>query len=465
MRKLINITLLMALMSLTSCLEGKDSTSGHEGPKTDKEAKVETYYTCSMHPQVKEEKAGKCPICHMGLTKVEIEKDSMNHGDHSGHMMAKEEVIYHCESDPTVTSKAPGECPLDGTPLVKKTMRNKAMAVVAKVKLRKSQLEHFRADIFPVTTMKMEKKIRMLGTLRKSEEKESNIPARVPGRVEDVLVQSTGSLIKKGDAVLKLYSPQLLTGGEEYLIARRNYFSNRKSKEFRELYQQSRERLKLWGVQDFQLETWAKEKKIPRTITIYSPVTGIVERKNAVIGKYFKEGQSFFDLVDLSSLWVELDVYEHDSALVRLGQNVELEFTAYPGEMWQGQVDFVSPVLNQKTRTLKIRTTLKNTEGKLRPGMVGSASLTVKLSGEPLVIPKSAVIDTGKRKVVWQEVSKERYQAKTIRTGFESSGYVEVKEGLEENDKVVIEGNFLLDAQAKLFGGYGDENSGGQHAH
>ncbi len=462
MNLLIKVFIIGTLsLGFSSCQENKESTH------TESTNKVETYYTCSMHPQIKEDKPGKCPICHMGLTKVEVE-----HDEHHGHQaMAQEskgeETIYYCESDPSVTSQAPGECPLDGTPMLKKKNTSKALKVVAKVKLRKSQVDHFKADVFPVTTMKMERKIRILGSLRKSEEKESNIPARVPGRVEDVFVQSTGSFIKKGDPVLKLYSPRLLTGGEEYLIARKNYFSNKKSREFRELYQQSRERLKLWGVQDFQLETWAKSKKIPREITIYSPVTGIVETKNAVVGKYFKEGQSFFDLVDLSSLWVELDVYEHDSALVSLGQKVDIQFTAYPGETWSGQVDFVSPVLNQKTRTLKIRTTLDNSSGKLRPGMVGSASLSVSLEGMPLVIPKTAVIDTGKRKVVWLEVSNNRYQAQEVQTGFESSGYVEVKEGLKENDKVVIEGNFLLDAQAKLFGGYEDRKGegGGHHDH
>jgi len=426
-------------------------------------SKVESFYTCSMHPQIREEKAGKCPICHMGLTKVEIDRDESEHSEHSGMDNQTKEPLYYCESDPTVTSKVPGECPLDGTPLLEK---KQAQETVAKVKLRKRQLKHFRASVFSVTTMKMEKKIRLLGSLMKSEEKESNIPARVPGRVEEVLVQSTGSLIKKGDAVVKLYSPKLLTGGEEYLIARKNYLSNRKNREFGDLFKQSRERLKQWGVQDSQLEDWAKKSQVPREITIYSPVTGIVESKNAIQGKYFKEGQVFFNLVDLSSLWVELDVYEHDSALIGLGQVVKLEFNAYPGELWSGNVDFVSPVLDMKTRTLKIRTTLKNAEGKLRPGMVGSAALTIKLPGEPMVVPKTAIIDTGKRKVVWLEISPGVYEAKVVFTGFQSEGYVEVKRGLKVGDNVVTEGNFLLDAQAQLFGGYKEMSAeGGHHAH
>ena len=449
-----NILLLIILgLFVTGCFE-KEKTKQHV-----EKSKIETYYTCSMHPQIKQDKPGKCPICGMGLTKVEVE-----HDEHAGHSASSksEEVVYYCQSDPSVTSKTAGECPLDGTPLIKKMPSSET---VAKVKLRKSQVKHFKADVFEVTTMKMQKKIRLLGTLLKSEEKESNIPARVPGRVEEVFVQSTGSFIKKGDPVLKLYSPKLLTGGDEYLIARKNYFSNRKNKEFKDLYEQSIQRMKLWGVLDKQLESWAKINKVPREITIYSPVTGIVEKKNAIKGKYFKEGQSFFDLVDLNSLWVEMDVYEHDSALVNIGQVAELEFSAYPGDIWEGKIDFISPVLDKKTRTLKIRTTLNNNEGKLRPGMVGTASVTLDLQGMPLVIPRTAIIDTGKRKVVWIDNGNNRYQAKKVHTGFESQGYVEIKHGLSEGEKVVIDGNFLLDAQAQLFGGYEEKSMPAGHQH
>lgn len=134
------------------------------------------------------------------------------------------------------------------------------------------------------------------------------------------------------------------------------------------MYQKSIERLKLFGVLESQLEQWAKDNKVPREITIYSPVTGIVEHKNAIQGKYFKEGQSFFDLVDLASMWVEMDVYEHDSSIVKIGQEVEIEFSAIPGEVHTGKINFIDPIINSKTRTLKVRTTLENPEGSLRPG-------------------------------------------------------------------------------------------------
>lgn len=434
----------------------EDSAHKHEDEVHTKD-EVEIFYTCSMHPQIKESHPGKCPICGMGLTKIEKEIDPIESGEDmpKDGESQKDKPPYYCQDDPTVRSLAPGECPLDGTPLIKE---EPSRAVIGRVKLRKSQVSHFKADIFKVTPMKMRKEIRLLGTVMKSERRQSNIPAQVPGRVEDVFIQSTGALIKKGDPVLKLYSPKLLTTGEEYLIARKNYLNHSKNSQFKDLYSQARERLKLWGILDKQLKAWEKKGEIPREIVIYSNVTGIVEKKNAVVGKYFNEGSSFFDLVDLSKVWVELDVYEHDAGLIENGQSVIMEFNSYPGEVWEGQIDFISPVLDELSRTLKVRTTLTNDKGKLKPGMAANAVVEIKLEGMPLVIPRSAVIDTGKRKIVWLKTGKIRYQAVEVQTGFESSGHVEIKSGLKEGEEVVIQGNFLLDAQAELFGGYDGED-------
>ncbi len=454
MNKLIFVVLLMFISSCQKEFkEGPEATHAH--------STVESYYTCSMHPEIKETKAGKCPICHMNLTKVEVEIDEPGTN--------KSEIVpvktsYQCKDFPDVTSETADVCPLDGTPMVKVKAPSMAGMNIAKVKLRKAQLSHFKPHYFPVTTMSMTKNIRLLGSVLQSEDKESNIPARISGRVEKVYVKSTGSFISLGDPVIDLYSPQLITAGEEYLIARRS-FQKDKSKDFKEMMLQSEERLKLWGIKKFQYEGWFKKGSIPKKITIYSPATGIVRSRNAIVGKYFKEGQNFFELSDLSDVWVEMDVYEQDSGLVSLGQSVEMKFSAQPGEILKGEIDFVAPVLSSTSRTLKIRTTVKNLNGKLKPGMISDATLKIELEGMPLVVPRSAIIDTGKRKVVWVKVSDKQFQARVILTGQESEGYVEIKDGLMENEQVVMEGNFLLDAQAQLFGGYIDMSTSTGHQH
>ena len=441
-------TLLTSLFIFTLLLGASCSKDTNKSEV--KESKVESFYTCSMHPQIKEDKPGKCPICHMNLTKVEVDSAEEMTAEY------KEELkpFWRCENFPDVTSEAEAVCPIDGSPMIKvDPYKEKAGKVVANVKLRKAHLSHFKPDFFPVSKMKMTKTISLLGNVIQSEEKESNIPARIGGRVEKVYVKSTGELIKTNQLVLELYSPRLITGGEEYILARKSYKENG-SQEYKELVKESEEKLKLWGIRKFQMERWYKSGKVPRSIKIYSPTSGIVRKRNAVKGRYFKEGQSFFDLADLSDVWVELDVYESDSALVSIGQEVTLKFQALPGKNLKGAIDFVDPVINSKTRTLKVRATISNSEGLLKPGMVADGSLKIELEQEPLVIPRTAIIDTGKRKVIWSKVSGKSYQAKEIYTGFESEGYVEVVKGLMEGEEVVIEGNFLLDAQAQLFGGY-----------
>ena len=442
---------IILLISFISCKKEQEENSEKDNT-TNSSSKIKTYYTCSMHPQIKEKKNGKCPICHMNLTKIEFD-ESQDFSDHIS--QNKPKTIWYCKNFPDVTSEVPDICPMDGSQMVKKVIGKDPIRIIAKLKLRKAQVNHFKPEFFPVTKMVMIKRIRLLGSVLQSEEKESNIPARIGGRVEKVYVKSTGSMVKKGDPVVKVYSPKLITAGEEYLLAKKSYLRFRK-RGLREMLQRSEERLKLWGIKRFQLEKWHKNKKVPRKIKIYSNVTGIVKKRNAVIGRYFKEGQNFFELSDLSDVWVEMDVYEHDSSLVKIGQKVDLEFTALPGEKMRGEIDFVSPVLDSMSRTLKVRTTIQNKNGRLKPGMIANTSLSLEIGNKPLVIPRAAIIDTGKRKVVWVKVGPNDYRAKIIQTGYESEGYVAIRKGLKEGEEVVVEGNFLLDAQAQLFGGYED---------
>ncbi|OUR99690.1 efflux transporter periplasmic adaptor subunit [Halobacteriovorax marinus] len=450
--RLIFLTLLLTVSF--GCTKEAENKASMDTKEEVHDHTSKTFYTCAMHPQIKEDKPGKCPICHMNLTKIEFDESDKEE------MKEKKVVVaptWICKDYPDVTSEFEDICPIDGSPMIMK-MDDQVSKVIAKVKLRKSQLKHFYPEYFPVTNMKMSKKVRLLGSVLQSEEKESSIPARISGRVEKVFVKSTGSLIRVGDPVIKIYSPKLITAGEEYLLAKKSFLKT-KSKEFKDMLKQSEERLRLWGVKKKQYNSWYRKGVIPKSIVIYSPATGIVRKRNAVVGKYFKEGQNFFELSDLSVVWVEMDVYEQDAGIVSLGQKVELEFTSVPGTIIEGSIDFVDPILDMHSRTLKIRTTIQNSTGKLKPGMVADAILTINFEGTPLVIPRTAIIDTGKRKVVWQKVSNKQFRAIEIHTGHESEGYVEVKHGLSLGDEVVMEGSFVLDAQAQLFGGYEDPTS------
>ena len=420
MNNLILLTLVLAITTPAFAEEDKANMSLEHKHEQD------FYYTCSMHPEIRESEPGKCPICGMNLTKVEVEAED--------------------SEQETSAAAAP------------------ASTTVAEIKLRKAQLQHFRPAYFTVTTMKMQKRVRLLGKVLQAETREKTIPARVGGRVEKVYIKSTGSKVQRGDAVLDLYSPALITTGEEYLVAHRS-LQQSTSANLQNMLAQAEKKLRLWGIKPFQYKRWARRGKVPERVTIYSPVSGIVKKRHAIAGRYFKEGQNFFELYDLSSVWVEIDVYEHDASLVTLGQAVTMHFVAVPGQAVQGEIDFISPALDTTSRTLKIRATVDNPGGKLKPGMIADVTLQIALPGMPLVIPRSAMIDTGKRKVVWMKVSERKFQAHVIQTGYEAEGYVEVTRGLEENQQIVLDGNFLLDAQAQLFGGYSEMSSDAHHHH
>jgi Cu(I)/Ag(I) efflux system membrane fusion protein len=386
---------------------------------------AKSYYTCSMHPQIRENNTGRCPICGMNLTYVEGEENHEGRKHINEDEMKEAENVNHSNHRKYTDMK----------------VKNKSMQVV---KLTSKQIKNFHSTTFIAQKQIISKTLRLLGKVTQSERRQSNIPARISGRIEKVYINSTGSFISKNDPVVDIYSPDLITAGEEYLIS---YKSKQK-----DLLHQAKKKLKLWGIKDFQLKKWLRSGKIPRNITIYSNAGGIVTKKNAIEGRYFKEGESFYDLVNLSTVWVEMDVYEHDSGLIKIGQEAHIEFVAHKGEKWTANINFISPILNERTRTLKIRTTLKNKDGKLKPGMVGEIHIIADSSDSVLVVPNSSIIDTGKRKIVWIKKDSNNYMAIEIQTGIEGKEFTEVKAGLNEGDIVVISGNFLLDAQSQLSG-------------
>lgn len=398
----------------------------------------ETYYTCSMHPQVREDKPGKCPICHMNLTKVTVEKGGAS-------APVPKTKLWYCKDDPSITSESPTVCPLDGLPMIEKES-------VQKLVLSQTQMAHFDARLFEVQHMKMIKEIRLLGQVVQAQQKESNIPLRVDGRVERVFVKSEGEFVRRGQPVVEIYSPTLISAGEEYIIAYKGVKKSPANKDFKDLLRQSEERLSNWGVTREQRERWVAKGEVEQTITVFAPTSGIVTKRFAVNGKYFKEGQSLFDLVDLSTVWVELDVYELDSALVTQGQKVEMRFSAMPGLVKSGVLDFVSPVIDPQSRTLKVRATIDNSGGELKLGMIVDGRLEVSFEGDRLVIPRTAVVDTGKRQIAWIKTSERGYETRLLKLGVMAGDFVEVLSGLALGDLVVERGNFLLDAQAQLFG-------------
>lgn len=427
--------------------------------KLESDLKVQIW-TCSMHPQIRQHVPGNCPICGMTLIPLETEKEA-----------GPRQLV--------TTEEA-------------------------------KQLMNIR--VAPVERRFVTAEIRMLGKVDYDETKLSYITAWVGGRLDRLFVDYTGVPVKKGDHMVVLYSPQLLTAQEELLQAKQAIKDLERSnidimkENARATLEASREKLRLWGLSADQIQELEKRGKATTDVQINAPVSGIVISKDAKQGMYVDTGTRIYTIADLSGVWVKLDAYESDLEWVRYGQKVTFTSDAYPGQEFVGIISFIDPVVDPMTRTVKIRVEVPNRDGKLKPDMfvhglvraqlaAGGRVVDPDLAGKwicymhpsvikdapgncdlcgmplvrteslgyvpvdeanqakPLVIPVSAALVTGKRAIVYVELpgaEHPTFEGREVQLGPRAGSYYIVKSGLKEGDLVVVEGNFKIDSALQL---------------
>ncbi|HEY0510925.1 MAG TPA: efflux RND transporter periplasmic adaptor subunit [Thermoanaerobaculia bacterium] len=300
--------------------------------------------------------------------------------------------------------------------------------------------------------------IRAVGTLGVDETRLVHIAARVAGRLDRLYLDFTGETIRRGAPIYSIYSPDLVASGREYALALENLARARSGgdaeyiRSAESLAQATRERLALWGVDRDQIDRVARTRQPEVDLTVRSPISGTVLEKKVVQGQYVTEGQDLYLLADLSSLWLSAKVYEQELGGIRVGQPAVARFPAFPGREFQGRIRFIDPVLDPATRTAGVRVELPNPGGLLKPGMFANAELRVDL-GRGLAIPKSAVLDTGVRQLVYVQVAPGRFAGREVRLGPPAGDQVQVVAGLAEGERVVTAGNFLIDSQSQLAAG------------
>jgi Cu(I)/Ag(I) efflux system membrane fusion protein len=299
------------------------------------------------------------------------------------------------------------------------------------------------------------KKIRTVGVIAYDERKIANIYSKVDGWIDNIYVDFTGKAVRKGEPLFTLYSPDLVATQEEYLLALRGRDSLGASsiKEIRagaeSLLEVTRQRLRLWDISETEIDDIAATGKARRSLTVFSPVEGFVVKKDAARGMRVMPDRELYTIVDLSSVWINADIYEFEIPQVRVGQKATVSLSYAPAQTVAGRVAWVSPVLDEKTRTAKIRIELANKNLALKPEMYANVELAID-AGNKIAVPDEAVLDSGLRKVVFIDSGDGGFKPREVKLGGKYDGYYEVLSGLAEGERILASAGFLFDSESRL---------------
>ncbi|HSO20062.1 MAG TPA: efflux RND transporter periplasmic adaptor subunit [Desulfosarcina sp.] len=355
--------------------------------------------------------------------------------------------------DPTYIRDEPGKSPMgmDLVPVYEEADGEKEATSTVRIDPVTRQNMGIRLGI--VEKRRLAKTIRTFGTITTDETGLHSVNTKFNGWIETLYVDFVGERVEKGQPLFEIYSPDLLTAQQEYLIAvQQQKALGRSSPEgVDRLLDASRTRLAYWDLTDAQIARLETSGEIQKTVTIFSPASGVVIKKNALEGHYVKAGEHQYEIADFSTVWVDVDIYEYELPWVHQGMPAEMELAYIPGRRYAGEVLFIYPFLDPNTRTARLRLSLPNPDDKFKPGMYANVTLESVLPGERLVVPQEAVIDSGVRKRVFVSKGKGTFEAREVTLGVEGNDYVfEVIDGLAEGEEIVVSGQFLLDSESRL---------------
>lgn len=361
-------------------------------------------WTCSMHPQIRQPKPGQCPICFMDLIPAATHGSGTDTGSREIELSAAARKLAEVELAP---------------------VERRAVAV----------------------------EIRLAGKVQMDETRVASITPRVAGRIDRLYANYTGMSVKPGDPLADLYSPELVSAQQELLQAAKLPAGASDS-----MLAATRERLRLWGLTAEQIAGIERDGQVHDHVTFTAPIGGVVVEKDAREGQYVETGMRLFTVADLSQVWVLLDAYESDLALLRNGQDVEFEAEAYPGESFQGTIAFIDPVVDPAARTVQVRVEVPNAAGRLKPEMfvraVVRASVAEAGAVMPLVIPATAPLVTGPRAVVYVAAPDREgvFAGRDVVLGPRAGDFYVVRAGLQEGEQVVVNGAFKIDSSLQIQG-------------
>lgn len=326
--------------------------------------------------------------------------------------------------------------------------------LVVKIDAEKIQKLGVRTEV--VAPRELIRTVRTVATVQADERRLYTVAPRFEGWIQRLYVNTAGQAVKKGEALMDVYSPELITAQHEYLIARKGLKSvgdggPDAQAAMQRLAESALQRLRNWDISEADLEALQREGQVRQHVTLRSAASGVVLEKPAIQGQRFMPGEMLYRIADLSRIWILADVFEQDLAMVRRGQAAVIRINTYPGKLFTGEVTFIYPTVNPETRTATVRIELPNAQALLKPEMYGSAEFASSPGKtKMLAVPDSAVLDTGTRRLVFVDLGEGRFEPRTVKLGMRANGYAEVLGGLEAGETVVVRANFLIDAESNF---------------
>jgi len=406
------------------------------------------YYVCEKHGHI-HEGPGTCPVCGEPLKPADVMQPKR------GPKEERKVKYWRSPMDPTFVSRQPGKdnMGMDLVPVYEGEARAEAGMVVVEPEV---------VQTMGIRTAVLEKgplvrRIRTVGNIAYDEETLGTVTTRLAGWVEKLYVDQTGQAVEVGDPLFEFYSKELEAAQSAFLDSLRDPrlkaagVSPDERERAQGLLESARRRLQSWDIPEDQIEAIAKDGRVHRTVTMRSAFRGVVTHKKAVAGRFFAEGAPLYEIADLATVWVYAKIYEYERPWVKVGQKASISLSYVPGRTLEGTVDFVYPYLNEKTRDITVRMRFPNADGTLLPGMFANVTMDCSLGTEALLVPEDAVLDTGVRKIVFVVRGPGQFEGRDVRLGVRTgAGTWEVLDGLKEGDRIVLSGQFLLDAESMV---------------
>jgi Cu(I)/Ag(I) efflux system membrane fusion protein len=301
----------------------------------------------------------------------------------------------------------------------------------------------------------LDRLIRTVGQVEIDERRLAHVNIKLEGWIDELFVNSTGERVKKGKILFTLYSPELVATQTEYLLALKSQRTLGQStfpevaERAKSLLEVTHRRLKLWDITENHIQDLERTGEISRTLPIHAPLTGTVIKKVALAGMYVKPGDELYTIADLSQIWITADIYEYELPFVKIGQTATVTLSYDPKAALQGRIVFIYPTLDPQTRTAKVRFELANPGELLKPGMYANVELKIPL-GMRLVVSTDAILDSGERQLIFIHLGGGRLEWRTVKLGVRAGDWVEVLEGLKEEEHIITSANFLIDSESQL---------------